>query len=59
MKTRGRMANVGGSKGETAPTDDRLSETVFELCIKFLAQVFRQEKESNSPLIHFCGALEI
>src|ERR1700689_3004501 len=39
--------------------DDRLSEKVFELCVRFLTQVFRQEEEGNSPLIHFCGVLGI
>jgi hypothetical protein len=43
----------------TMPMDDRLSEKVFELCVRFLTQVFRQEEEGNSPLIHFCGVLGI
>ena len=39
---------------------DRLTEKLFELCIKFLTQTFRGgQDESKTPLVHFCGVLGI
>jgi hypothetical protein len=39
---------------------DRLTEKLFELCIKFLTHTFRGgEDESRTPLVHFCGVLGI
>jgi len=44
----------------TLTSADRLTEKVFELCIKFLTQTFRHsEDESKAPLVHFCGVLGI
>jgi Orsellinic acid/F9775 biosynthesis cluster protein D len=39
---------------------DRLTEKLFEMCIKFLTQNFRGgEDEVKTPLLHFCGVLGI
>jgi len=39
--------------------EKRLSEKVFELCMLFVMQTFRQLEEQKSPWIHFCGVLAI
>ena len=60
-RSSGKQKSINGKDG-TGSTDleEHLTEKIFELCIKFLTQVFRNgEDETRSPLIHFCGVLGI
>ena len=47
------------SKDNILTLEKRLSEKVFELCMSFIMQTFKQLEERKSPWIHFCGVLAI